>query len=97
MLSKEMFSRIAPPTQLSVMHDCSSPGLNVWTNPRSGATGGLVVTVPWMLLKEMLRTIAGLRFVVGSVAAAAASVVAAVLEERRPPGPMLMLIGPVTS
>jgi len=59
MLSRVMFSMVAPPTQLRVMQECLSPGLAVLVTVASASCGGSVVTVPWMLLKEMLRMIAG--------------------------------------
>src|SRR5438067_2291817 len=59
MLSSEMFSMVAPPTQLSVMQECFSPGFSTLVTLASASCGGSVVTVPWMLLKEMLRRTAG--------------------------------------
>src|SRR5438067_3714464 len=104
MLSSEMFSMVAPPTQLSVMQECFSPGFSTLVTLASASCGGSVVTVPWMLLKEMLRRTAGV--VVPGGAPVDTSQFAFGLARgggapgavgRGPRGPTLTWMGPVTS
>src|SRR6185437_4060076 len=60
-LSKEMFSRTESLTELRTMQEWCSPGLlPVPSTVDSGTcSGGLVVTVSWMLEKAMLRQTTG--------------------------------------
>src|SRR3954451_17416092 len=73
---------MASPTQFNVMQEWPSPGRALLGKATSGSCAGFVVTVPWMLLKEILRVIAAPESRPG---------------RGRLEGPMLIWIGPVTS